>query len=223
MSETKLLVAIENADVQSLRQHLEQDPSLLDSRVAESKLYDAPGFWLYDGDYPLHLAAGLYRIECAKSLIEFGAVVDCVGSKRLSTPLHYAANGYIGSSDWDEDAQSTMIGFLVESGADVDARDRSGATPLHKAVRTRCAKAVGTLLGAGADVAALNDSGSSPLHLAVQNTGRGGTGEAIAKEAQVEIVGALLEFGADPNLLDGKGKTVLERAKPPLRKLFQTG
>jgi hypothetical protein len=66
-----------------------------------------------------------------------------------------------------------------------------GVTPLHRAVRTRCAEAVRTLLAHGADPARKNKSGSTPMHLASLNTGRGGTGSAEAKAQQAEIVRAL--------------------------------
>jgi hypothetical protein len=65
---------------------------------------------------------------------------------------------------------------LLEAGADIHAQDKNGATPLHRAVRTRSAAAVQFLLDAGADPAIKNKPGSTPFHLAVQNTGRGGSG-----------------------------------------------
>lgn len=215
-----LLLAIEDADSSLVRQYLEVDPALACKRVVESKLITETGIWLYEGDYPLHLAAALYDVNCARTLVANGAVVDCTGRKRSSTPLHYAASGHINAPGWDEEAQERMVTYLINFGARVDVADKNGATPLHKAVRTRCAKAVQTLLAAGADVRAANKSGSTPLHLAVQNTGRGGSGEPVAKDLQIGIVQALLDFGADPLLVDGKGKTALERAKSPVLELL---
>jgi len=61
-------------------------------------------------------------------------------------------------------------------------------TPLHRAVRTRCATAVSALLAGGADPKRQNSSGSTPMWLATHNTGRGGTGSAEAKTQQREIV-----------------------------------
>jgi ankyrin repeat protein len=43
------------------------------------------------------------------------------------------------------------IAHLIEAGADPNPTDKSGVTPLHRAVRTRCAAAVKALLEAGAD------------------------------------------------------------------------
>lgn len=217
-----LLMAIETDDISLLRQHLEVDPSFACKQVVDSKLVAETGIWLYEGDYPLHLAAALYNVDCARTLVTHGAVVDCTGHKRNSTPLHYAASGYVNAPGWNERAQERMITYLIDFGASVDVTDKNGATPLHKAVRTRCAGAVQILLAAGADVRAVSKSGSTPLHLAVQNTGRGGTGEPVAKDLQIRIVQALLDFGADPLRVDGKGKTALERAKSPVLELLST-
>jgi hypothetical protein len=101
----------------------------------------------------------------------------------------------------------------LKSGADLHAQDKNGATPLHRAVRNRCAAAVECLLDAGADAAIQNKPGSTPFHLAVQNTGRGGSGSEKARAAQREIISAFLERGITADLKDGGGKTVLQWAK----------
>jgi hypothetical protein len=97
---------------------------------------------------------------------------------------------------------------LIGVGADPNSPDKSGVTPLHRAVRTRCAAAVRALLAKGADPRRQNKSGSTPLHLAVQGTGRGGSGSAESKEQQERIILLLLEHGARPTDEDARGKTV---------------
>ncbi len=94
--------------------------------------------------------------------------------------------------------QTQIVQQLIGLGADVRARNRRGAdpnaadvsrvTPLHRAVRTRCAEAVKALLEHGADVARTNGSGSTPLKLARLTTGRGGSGSVEAKAQQQEIL-----------------------------------
>jgi ankyrin repeat protein len=88
------------------------------------------------------------------------------------------------------------IACLIEAGADPNAVDKSGVTPLHRAVRTRCAAAVRVLLAGGADARRANKRGSTPMLLASQNTGRGGSGSPEAKAQQQEILRLLKDYGA---------------------------
>ena len=105
-----------------------------------------------------------------------------------------------------------MIRYLVDSGADPNALDKSGVAPLHRAVRTRSSEAVSALIEHGADPRLTNKSGSTPLHLAVQNTGRSDSGSEVAKDEQGRIIAVLLEHGASPTDVDAKGKTVAAAA-----------
>jgi hypothetical protein len=84
---------------------------------------------------------------------------------------------------------------LLKLGADPDAADRNGTTPLLRAVRNRCAGAVGALLAGGADPARTNRRGSSALQLARTTSGRGGSGTIQAKREQATII-ELLETAA---------------------------
>ena len=106
-----------------------------------------------------------------------------------------------------------MIRLLLKAGSKIDAQDKNGATPLHRAVRTRCTSAVKCLLDAGADPAIRNKPGSTPFHLAVQNTGRGGSGSEMARTAQREILQVFLDRGVRPTLMDAKGKSVMDWAR----------
>jgi hypothetical protein len=63
-----------------------------------------------------------------------------------------------------------------------------GTTPLHRAVRNRCAAAVKELLERGADPRRKNGSGSTPAQLAKLTTGKGGSGAPEAKVQQAEIL-----------------------------------
>jgi ankyrin repeat protein len=147
------------------------------------------------GDTALHTAAAAYQTEIALALIRAGAAVDA-RNRFGDEPLHAAAVGGPGSQWWTPSAQAATIVCLIESGADPNIADKRGVTPLHKAVRTRCALAVRTLLEHGADPARKNKSGSTAMVLATHNTGRGGTGSPEAKEQQREIVRLLEERSA---------------------------
>ncbi len=169
--------------------------------------------WIYVGDTALHVAAAGHRVEIAKILLAAGADPNAAGNHRRSAPLHYAADGYLENPSWKARRQVATIRLLLDAGADIDAQDKNGATPLHRAVRTRCAAAVECLLEAGGDATVKNKPGSTPFHLAVQNTGRGGSGAERAKAAQREIIRIFLERGVSTGLRDGNGKSILQWAK----------
>lgn len=88
----------------------------------------------------------------------------------------------------------------LEAGADVNAPDRLGSTPLHAAARVgRHAEVIEALVNAGADVHARRSDGSTPLHTAAE-WGR-----------SPEVVEALVAAGADVNARDNTGNTPLHR------------
>ena len=91
-----------------------------------------------------------------------------------------------------------MSKVTVEAGADPNAVDKSGVTPLHRAVRTRCSAAVRALLDGGADARRKNKGGSTPMRLATLNTGRGGSGSPESKAQQKEILRVLKQHTTLP-------------------------
>ena len=209
-----LLKAIVDDDRKSVKALLRADAQLATRQVSAARLYAVGIFhWLYVGDTALHLAAAGHRTQIVQLLLAAGADPNATSNHRRSGPLHYAADGYVSGPDWNPQEQVKTLRCLLDAGADVNAPDKNGAAPLHRAVRTRCAAAVECLLSAGADPKQKNRSGSTPFHLAVQSTGRGGTGEKIAKEAQRQIIEMFLAAGQSPNLKDGQGKSVLDCAR----------
>jgi uncharacterized protein len=103
---------------------------------------------------------------------------------------------------------------LLEAGADVDATDDEGFTPLHFAAQDDSEEVVQLLLDAGADVNAANTKGETPLYKAVRNTTSGA----------VPITRLLLERGADPDAQLANGSSPLSfvrrSQKPGLVDLF---
>jgi len=194
----ELFRVIASGDVLRVSQLLADSPALAwePTPIGATRAESAPFFieaikhYVYAGDTALHVAAAAHETSIAHQLLKRGAVVSA-RNRRGAEPLHYACDGSPGSTRWNPAAQRDTIVRLLAAGADANATDDSGVTPLHRAVRTRCAMAVRVLLENGADARQMNGSGSTPLHLAVQSTGRGDSGSDAAREQQAEIVGLL--------------------------------
>jgi hypothetical protein len=213
MSLQGMLEAINADDRQRAGKLLKVDRTLATRLISEARLYETKIVHrIYAGDTALHLAAAGHRVEIARLLLAAGADPNAIMNHRQSGPLHYAADGCPDKKAWNERNQLETIRCLLEAGARIDAQDKNGATPLHRAVRTRCAAAVQLFLEKGCDPSLRNKSGSTPFHLAVQNTGRGGSGSQAARIAQREIIEAFLSHGLSIRLKDGKGKSVLDCA-----------
>ena len=209
-----LLNAVLDDDRIAVKELLKQDSALARRGAATKGSYESKiAHWVYAGDTALHVAAAGHRVEIAGMLLAAGAEVGAAKNHRRSQPLHYAADGYLENPAWNAEQQVAMMRLLLKAGADIHAPDKNGATPLHRAVRTRCTAAVKCLLDAGSDATLKNRPGSTPFHLAVQNTGRGGSGAEKAKAAQREIIQMFLQRGVSPAFKDGKGSSVLQWAK----------
>ena len=203
--------AIAAGDTQTSLQLLSESPSLItQSYVTDAKgeaasvdFFTAISHYAYAGDTALHFAAAAYADDLVRSLISMGANPRA-RNRRGAEPLHYACDGDPASTRWNPAAQYAVVELLIAAGADTEAVDASGVAPLHRAVRTRCASAVQALLRNGADARRRNGNGSTPLDLAGRNTGRGGTGSALARAQQAEIVELLLSHGrsADTDMHD---------------------
>lgn len=174
---------------------------------ASEFFFDEIRHYLYAGDTALHMAAAAFRRPVAQLLVQHGA--NCrARNRRGAEPLHYAAD----ANHWQPAAQKNVIEYLLAAGSDPNALDKSGVSPLHRAVRTRASAAVEALLAGGARADARNGSGSTPLHLAVQNTGRSGSGSARAQREQEKIIAILLDAGARPTAKDANSRSARDAA-----------
>src|SRR4051794_12255951 len=152
MSEPRILRAIDDDDPATVKKLLQANRDLATFSIGQAKLYQNKiRHWIYAGDTPLHLAAAGHRVEIARLLLDAGADPNSILNHRQSGPLHYAADGCPDSRSFKAERQVLTIRCLIEAGAKVNAPDKNGATPLHRAVRTRCAAAVKCLLKAGGD------------------------------------------------------------------------
>ncbi|CAG7947443.1 unnamed protein product, partial [Penicillium salamii] len=144
---------------------------------------------------PLLYAISQGAIKQAQALVECGASImarDANGE----TALHLAAS----SSSWC----SSMLGWLVETGADVNwVGGKHSETPIFNAIRRFYARqgmeCIQTLLSLGADVQFRNMDGLTPLSLAM-------------RIGSIESTKILLEHGSCVNSRDKNGKSPLHYA-----------
>lgn len=92
------------------------------------------------------------------------------------------------------------IASLLSKGADINARNQHGSTPLHWAA-SQCADpaTIAALIEAGADIEARDVDGDTPLHHA-------------ATVGTPDNITALINAGADINARNVDGKTPLDAA-----------
>lgn len=100
----------------------------------------------------------------------------------------------------EEGKRAECVRLLIEAGADVNARDNKGSTPLHK---TFLAEVEKELLKLGADVNARNEDGEAP----------------IFTTADDDAIPLFINHGADLTIRNNNGQTVMEASneKGPLR------
>jgi hypothetical protein len=113
------------------------------------------------------------------------------------TALHFAAAAY----------RPEMAAVLIEAGANVRAKNRRGAEPLHAAAAgtpgsptwdpVTQTKTILCLIKAGADPNAKNLDGATPLHRAVRTR-------------CADAVRTLLSHGADPTIRNKHGSTPMQ-------------
>jgi ankyrin repeat protein len=115
----------------------------------------------HDGFTPLHLAAFFGRIPVVELLLSLGAPVNEVSQNPSALrPLHSAV------AHRQPQVALEIARALIAAGADVNATQHGGWTPLHAAALHGNLPLVRLLLEAGAVANAKNDIGQTPAALA---------------------------------------------------------
>jgi ankyrin repeat protein len=204
-----------------------------------------PSFADRYGRTPLHRAASFGLVDVAEVLLKHGAAV---GARTVdgTTPLHAACSreypdpdeGLTSSAYQREKPRLATARLLVRHGADVNATNAQGATPLFEAVGGASGPdLVRFLIDAGADVKVVDADRNTPLYRAVHS----GADPAVvrlllergadpnvkekwfaetplhvaAARGDVELIRLLLAAGADTNAKDRDGRTPVGRATDP--------
>ena len=125
---------------------------------------------------PLHVATRKGHLQVVKFLVENGAVVDSTGK----APLHLISS-----------QGGKQLLKLIENGAQIDAMDNEGNTPLHLAIQNNQIHIVKYLIQNAANINAKDEFGWTPLHDA-------------AEGGLIEFVKLLVENGAQIDSMNDK-------------------
>jgi len=135
------------------------------------------------------VAAFRGELKTLRDLIASGTAVESAGRDKRAPLLLASAGGHV-----------EVVSLLLDSGANLNARDSAGATALHWVCGRREEKVVHLLLGHHAEVNVPDESGFTPLTLAVISGDK-------------TIVEALLRAGARADFKDVYGWTASDWAR----------
>lgn len=203
-----------------------------------------------DGESALFVAVQKNNRKAGELLLSRGADIFAANTQNIS-PLRLSLESQNGSAEWlvnsstisarDGSGNSVLhyasewslpndvMNFLIQKGADVNAVNGNGETPLFSAAKADNADAIDSLVKSGAALNARDNLGSGPLHAAVrwdaltaaeklinlglnvdcQNVGGKTPLAEAAVEGNATMARLLLKHGANPNAYDQNGRTAL--------------
>jgi hypothetical protein len=144
------------------------------------------------------------RVRMMLELLKYGYSVDERNSHR-QTPLHITCQHPLARKSTAGNVYSppdsvTIVEFLLENGADVNAIDSHGVTPLHYEIQDGRVDLARVLMAVGAAVDMQDGRGQTPLYYVWSGS----------REAAAECAELLLAAGADLEVKDAESKTVMD-------------
>ncbi|XP_059178225.1 serine/threonine-protein phosphatase 6 regulatory ankyrin repeat subunit B-like [Physella acuta] len=177
-----------------------------------------------DGKFTaLSLAGAKEHVDVVKTLVGLGARVDCIES---GTILNMAReNGFLEDIVYLENEFRRHEGLessalylaveggdletvqaLVKCGADLDKLDKFGQTVLQRAINSKHTDIAECLIHAGVYLDSKDFYGRTALSQACLNV------SAFNLDKKKKLISLLLEKGADPNIKDTRGRSLLFRS-----------
>ena len=167
-----------------------------------------------NGMTAIHYAIVLWNLDVAQFLVKHNASIDASGQAGAA-PLHFiigrmspypellsAAVGLASQAKAalaTADSRKTVVAWLLDHGAKLEARRTDGRTPLLLAANVGATDIAELLLERGANIKAKSATGLTPLHEA-------------AAFGNLSIAKLLLQRKADINARDDRGQTPLHLA-----------
>jgi uncharacterized protein len=125
----------------------------------------------------LHFVCYTHDIAIVKMLLEEGANTNAKDNAGM-TPLHVASTTSVsgkyklktGKTDWSPTGKTNydIVQLLLKNGADANARDIFGQTPLYRAATSPNVEIVKLLLENGADASVRAEDGKTALDIATE-------------------------------------------------------